>query len=613
MMNRRWLHALAAALAGLSTAGSAGPLVWVCPEGYKADRFGAKIFTLDRSVRLDALKQRNAVWDSGRRAIALCGARGEVLAFQLVMEAGPQGLNNVNVSVSDLKSRDGAVIPAAQAELFKIYYTPLKGKGSGPTNRPSMGEGWYPDALVPWCVGDTPAYGGYDGPPFTVPAGEAQAVWVDVTVPCGTAPGTYEGAVSVCAGAETTRLSLVLKVYGFDIPRAIHPLFFMNFDVANLSQAGGFWLQGDALARYEDEVYRIARRHRFTAGNMYSLARPGIEETVNGLVRVDWRGYDSRFDRVLNPTNNIFGPGEAPIEIWKVPLWAMLGRQWPANDKAWDQMVAEIKRHWQERGWDLSRAYAYLADEPGEEAAVKLNDYARRIRRAPGPALRRQIAVYGILGPTWRGQQRIFDLWQDNLDMWMVAGDFYHVPGMNALLPGRLRGMYQGGEPYQGNETLDADGIAMRTWSWIAWQYRIDYQCYYAMDEAWRGYDEAARRQRDNKNCEIWDQPRNRRWAISQGVFIYPGRRVNYDLPIVNIRMKQIRRGQTDYEYFWLLRGAGEGALADALCKRVLHVALSEAASAPEQYEAGKWSHNPADWDEAIRRAGERLDELGRK
>ena len=49
---------------------------------------------------------------------------------------------------------------------------------------------------------------------------------------------------------------------------------------------------------------------------------------------------------------------------------------------------------------------------------------------------------------------------------------------------GTLKGMYQGAEPFQGNDPLDADGVAFRTWSWIAWQYRIDYQCYYSMGPA---------------------------------------------------------------------------------------------------------------------------------
>ena len=34
-------------------------------------------------------------------------------------------------------------------------------------------------------------------------------------------------------------------------------------------------------------------------------------------------------------------------------------------------MVAEIKKHWREKGWDLRRAYVYLADEPGRPHAER--------------------------------------------------------------------------------------------------------------------------------------------------------------------------------------------------------------------------------------------------
>ncbi|MFC1451709.1 glycoside hydrolase domain-containing protein, partial [Verrucomicrobiota bacterium] len=341
-----------------------GIAVWAVPEGYKIDKFGKRILVLDRNQRIDALRDRNVIWDAEEELITLAGARGETLALQFIIEGGTTGLNAVDVAVGDLTGADGALIPASRIELFKVYYTRLKGKGSGPTNRPSMGEGWYPDALVPWEVGDTAAYGGYDGPPFAVASNEVQAVWADLTIPYGTPAGTYTGTVTVTAAdATSSALKVSLQVYAFDIPREIHNLLFMNFGIDDLNQAGGYWMSGDTLMCYEDEVYRISRRHRFTAGNMYSRSRPAIEETTNGLVSVDWSAYDARWDKVLNPTNNVFGPGEAPIEIWRVPLSSPVWGNWPVNEKAWDQMIVEIKRHWQERGWDLSKAYAYLADE----------------------------------------------------------------------------------------------------------------------------------------------------------------------------------------------------------------------------------------------------------
>ena len=617
------LFVLAATPASLM---SADVDAWAAPEGYKIDKFGKKIFTQDaKAGDIAALKKKSSIWDGEAKAISLSGARGEVLAFQLAIEGGAQGLKEVDVKKGALSGPAGKTIPDAKIELYKIYYTQVTDKGSGATNSPSLGKGWYPDALVPWPVGHTDAYGGYDGPPFAIKAGEVQGVWIDLAIPYGTPAGDYGGALNVvAAGGVSTPLKLTVKVRDFDIPRRIHNTFFMNGGTADVNQSGGGWLQGDKVRIFDEETYRIARRHRFTCGNMYNNDHPRADETPDGeLKSVDWSAYDAQYDKVLNTRKNLFGPGEDAIEIWKVPLDTGIrsgAQQFPKGQKAWDQMIAEIRKHWQEKNWDFSRAYVYLADEPGKELADKLNDYARRVKASPGAPLRRQIAVYTILGDSYDKQKWVFDLWKDNLDMWMVAGDYYHVPSMNALPAGSLKGMYQGAEPYQGNETLDTDGIALRSWSWVAWQYRIDYQCYYSMSEAWRKaipdpknpnkFIQKSGRQFENNDNEIWDNPRNRTWALSQGVFIYPGKKVNYDLPIVGIRMKQVRRGQTDFEYFWLLKQAGEEKLADSLCKGVINVALSEAASKPEEYGAGKWTHDPELWDAAVQQAGARLEQL---
>ena len=618
-----------AVVAVLASAGVPVPAadtgVWAAPEGFKIDRSGKKLFVLDPGQNLAAIKRRNGIWDGAGRKIFLRGARGETVAFQLGIEGGPAGLSAVDVQISGLTGPAGVPLRAEQFERFKIHYTEVSDRGSGPTNGPTMGKGWYPDALVPWRVGDTDAYGGYDGPPFKVNPGEIQGVWLDLVIPYGTPAATYRGTITVRSADDETTLDVALRVMDFDIPRAIHNTFFMNVNVGDLNQAGGRWLTGQKLAAYEDEVYRVARRHRFTAGNMYDTTMPRIEETPEGqLKRVDWSAYDAAFDKVLNPARNLFGPGAQPIELWKVPLLSGIrtnSNRLPKGDAAWDQMVAEITKHWRAKGWDLGRAYVYLADEPPRSSMAVLGELARRVKEASGGALRRQVALNGAaLGWSWAEQQPVFDHLAPSLDMWLVSGSNYSVPHMNRLAPGALKGMYQGGEPYQGNETLDADGVALRTWSWIAWQYRIDYLCYYSMSEAHMRAIEDPKNpsrfiypvgpDRYNNDNEIWDRPRTRPWGVSQGVFIYPGKRINYDLPVVNIRMKQIRRGQTDFEYFWLLKQAGEGALADRLVKGVLNVALSEAADRPEWFGYGKWSHDPEDWDEALAAAAARLENL---
>jgi len=225
------------------------------------------------------MKRTHKLWDSSSRRIVLRAVRGETVAFQLGIEGGKTGVTAVGVQTSVLVSPGGASLPVVQFELIKIYDTEVSDRGSGPANNPTVGKGWYPDALVPWAVGDADAHGGYVGPPFAIKPGEVRGVWCDLTIPYGTAAGEYTGTLTAQSEGERTPLQVALRVPDLDIPRRIHNLFFMNFSTADLDRAGGHWLKGQKLSAYQDAVYRMSRRHRFTAGNVYGEDMQRIEET----------------------------------------------------------------------------------------------------------------------------------------------------------------------------------------------------------------------------------------------------------------------------------------------------------------------------------------------
>lgn len=149
---RHCLYGMVLFCASVSAVKAAELNVWAAPEGHKIDKFGKKVFVQDPKVNLTEIKKKNGIWDDETKSISLAGARGEVLAFQLGIEGGAQGLKDVDVKKGAL---NGKTIPSTQIEVYKIYYTQVTDRGSGPTNAPSMGQGWYPDALVPWSVGDT--------------------------------------------------------------------------------------------------------------------------------------------------------------------------------------------------------------------------------------------------------------------------------------------------------------------------------------------------------------------------------------------------------------------------------------------------------------------------
>jgi len=157
-------------------------------------------------------------------AASLAAARGEYESFQIVVNGGTAGLNNVNVTVSDLRKRDGATIPRTNFTLFREKYMQVTGsspnwKGS---NQPH-GPGWYADALIPFADPDSgkPLTGAkIAAVPFTVKAGNNQPVWVDVLVPRSAAPGEYTGTYTVTSDQGNYQGAISMRVWNFELPTA---------------------------------------------------------------------------------------------------------------------------------------------------------------------------------------------------------------------------------------------------------------------------------------------------------------------------------------------------------------------------------------------------------
>jgi hypothetical protein len=613
------------ALAGISlTARAELKDVYALSDSYKLSRDGAKIFSVE-SIDLATLRKKSLLWNAEAKTVSLVGARGETLAFQIVLEPDAQGAGPIDVTVSDLTGAD--TIKSGSVELFKEWYVEAKNI-SNENNQPSTGLGWYPDALVPWSVKD---HGKYKGVPFSIETGQVQAVWIDLHIPAEVKGGGYKGTIDVLVDGKSARkLSIDLRVHHFALPKEPHNLFFMNGDISDILEAGGEWLTNGkrekkmegALLKYENECYRVARAHRFVFGNMYysgyrdqSSVLPKIETGAGGeITNVDWSAYDARFGRLLDPKNNIFGPGEAPIELWRLPMSTQMtaGNEWekkkaqkfPRDDRAWEQFPQWIKKHWDEKGWDLNRAYVYLADEPLQKDLPALEEFTKKINAATTPPLHTQIAILSNAKNFQTFIPEFQKRFVGQLDRWLWSA--------NSINPGPLQeklresdwlGFYQGNEPYVSPDVLDKDGLAMRTWSWIAWLYKMKYMCNYSCTEFASIGDSA-------KNSSVWEKSKTRETGnLLKAMYIYPGDYVGCDFPIVSLRMKQVRRGQQDYEYMWLLSQQGKRGEVDAGVRKIVVKALGEASEKPNQNgHKAAWDRNPENWDGLIREFGDRLD-----
>jgi hypothetical protein len=143
-------------------------------------------------------------------AITLEGARNEYLSVQLVVR-GP--LSGVNVTVSDLVGP--GTIPSSSVKRFRAQWITVSNRSDFGSWQAPYAPGDWADALVPFEVPG----GQYASAPFSVPSGSNQVVWLDVFVPKGTTPGTYQGTVTVTASGKTPVLvPLTLTVWRITLP-----------------------------------------------------------------------------------------------------------------------------------------------------------------------------------------------------------------------------------------------------------------------------------------------------------------------------------------------------------------------------------------------------------
>lgn len=142
---------------------------------------------------------------------------------------------------------------------------------------------------------------------------------------------------------------------------------------------------------------------------------------------------------------------------------------------------------------------------------------------------------------------------------------------------------YHGGEPSVGLMCLDAIGLAFRTWSWMAWKYRVDGFFGWAAN-FWgeEPYLDPVSIYDNNGNLYVY-YPGAKLLSIG-----YPAVRG----PIPSFRIKMVRRGIQDYEYFHRARSLGLNP--DPLVDSIVRRGLGETGA--YGIDPGAWSRFPEEW-----------------
>ena len=583
MKNNRTLIALrlACALTAITGGSLAASVtgVWAVDDGQKIYRYQND----------HVLRRGNSIWDG--KSIRLEGFYNEILGFQIIIEADSFGAREVEVVIDPpLHAASGRRIggtvpvnfgPGGALELFSQHYlkledlTEIKSKTNWLAGcLPPRTSGWIPDALIP-----TDARQGQGGLPLDIPRARTQVIrhhevtvvptpatqnqgfWIDLHLPRDKAwpAGLYRGRVLVYeSGREAAALPLEVNLLPHYLPDENH---------------SNVWLFHSAIQKYfpelgEQEVEKqlkfLCHRHRIDLVGGCQAHKSAFDEKL----LADYQPYLD--GRAFTPENGYRGPGEGCGEkLFVIGMYGadVLDRENPESIRR----QSDLWVNWFEKNAPGVRYFYYIIDEPGKTQFEWIDKISKAIHENPGP---------GHSLPVFLTREYTEEI-KDAIDIW--AGEI-DLEKRAALPPGKDYWFYNGNRPHWGHTLLEVEPADLIVNAWIKYLYQVPTWF------IWEGtqWEHNSSGPKGHLHQRVFSNPLtyiNWWWDYGNldGVLVYPGRMPFYPdedrglsrlLP--SVRLKNIRRGQQDYELMWLAQqSAGRDAVL-AVVKSIVPKAFSD-------------------------------------
>src|SRR3954447_1721767 len=262
-----------------------------------------------------------------------------------------------------------------------------------------------PDALMPW-----------DGSQRATEHAN-QPLWLQVTVPYGTAPGTYHGSVVVGADGTRSVVSIAVTVAPVTIPRenqaAGSLLTAFNFSPQSYANkaAGLYGVSPDSTL---PGLFSFLASYRLSP-NSWGYGNPKVAS-----------GYTSDRRWWLAKTSQMVAAAGQPgqfASMW-IPIsnnrWSpstYVGGRSPYKPQGWCSYLRSVHEFWQRHGWVGAYPYLYGMDEPG---ATQFRTVAKQAKVTHSCFPGSHVLVTGK--PTARNHF----LWnggKDDVDAWVVLAE----------------------------------------------------------------------------------------------------------------------------------------------------------------------------------------------
>jgi hypothetical protein len=486
-------------------------------------------------------------------SVKLGALRGEVVAFQVVVEAGDAPLDGVTVDVAIAPAPGAKPGAALRVDRFVEHVVDVSNRSRNDKN-PAESLGWskgarpkddrvlglVPDALIP--VEHAPAFCPY---PLAIAPRTAHAVWIDVEVPEGAAPGAYAGEAKVAVkGQPLATVPVTLAVTDAVLPyRAVS--FFTHYDPNDELEpriGGGF--------ATEASLWQLLHRHHVDAlANLASKADVDrLAPALDGTLFTAAHGYA--------------GPGEGvPPAVAAIGTYGGLGDARPEALARVREVAPRVPR-------GIDDLFLYAVDED--------------CRSPRGPSWKRLLAGAPDLARVRVGHTCSEDPSGQGVDLVMMAAQAFDLAlARRARAAGKAVWVYNGHRPQTGALELDSEPTDARALGWIAATRDVG-RWFLWESTFWNDSNKGGHGPIDPfVTAESFHNDDGDR-ALFDGLLVYPGTQARFPAHSIglravlpSIRLKSLRRGIEDAGYLALARAASREK-ADALGTAVVGSAFAE-------------------------------------
>lgn len=485
------------------------------------------------------------------------GMRNEVQSAQLMLTAKKK-IRSFNLEASDLTAANGDTISkdkvSVYAERYVEVYNPMITNAAGYMPL----AGFYPDALVPL---DRYRARRED----MVEKGNNQGIWVDVDVETGVNPGDYTGTFVLTVNGAKKDIPVSVKVYNLDMPVEVHNPTMIDIWYSNIGYGEGDNVDSSTF----DVYYEYLLDKRLNCENLPPNYSSSIDTFVDKIPEL---ALDPRVTIYEIPHPTITGAmlysdayPEEQIIAYRKSIESSLRSQ---LKKILDKNI-EIRENpeatEEEKTIDLfKKAVYYWEDEPSGVRRRQVKMFCQLLHEAKEKLITNQskkdkpLARHPDLIESIRGVDEMCP--SDYIDF-MSVSDYELCDGLTLWCPS----MYKFDSESYRQQMLEKQAKGERIW-WYTCVHNSPSPSYLVESipmnirlQAWMQYDYSIEGILYWQTCswsyadDVYEDVQARSWGGGEGLLLYPGAKYGMKVPVSSIRLEQLRLGQQDYEYFWLL------------------------------------------------------------